>query len=208
MRILNYLDDWLILAQSLDQLCEHRDLVLSHLSRLGLQVNWEKSKLFLMQRISFLVTELDSVNQTARLRQERAQSVLNCLNTFKSRTAAPLKKFQRLLGHMAAVTSLGLLHMRPLQHWLHGRVSRWAWHAAKSLPCGQTFFSLGSSAPGTGLQACCGLHGCLRQGLGVHVQCACSVGGLNGSPTALAHQLLRVADSTPGLEPSQETLKR
>ncbi len=45
VRILNYLDDWLILAQSRDQLCEHRDLVLSHLSQLGLQVNWEKSKL-------------------------------------------------------------------------------------------------------------------------------------------------------------------
>ncbi len=61
------------------------------------------------------------------LTQERAQSVLNCLNTFKSRMAAPLKQFQRLLGHMAAaVTPLGLLHMRPLQHWLHGRVPRWA----------------------------------------------------------------------------------
>ncbi len=45
VRILNYLDDWLILAQSREQLCEHRDLVLSHLSQLGLQVNWEKSKL-------------------------------------------------------------------------------------------------------------------------------------------------------------------
>ncbi len=40
IRILNYLDDWLILAQSRDQLCEHRDLVLSHLSQLGLQVKW------------------------------------------------------------------------------------------------------------------------------------------------------------------------
>ncbi len=61
------------------------------------------------------------------------------------------------------------------------------------------------SALGTGLQARCGLHGCLRQGL---VQRACCVGGLNGSPTALAHQLPRVAGSTPGLEPSQETLTR
>ncbi len=25
------------------------------------------------------------------------------------------------------LTPLGLLHMRPLQHWLHGRVPRWAW---------------------------------------------------------------------------------
>ncbi len=42
----------------------------------------------------------------------------------------PLKRFQRLLGHMAsaaAVTPLGLLHMRPLQHWLDSRVPRWAW---------------------------------------------------------------------------------
>ncbi len=42
----------------------------------------------------------------------------------------PLKQFQRLLGHMAStaeVTPLGLLHMRPLQHWLHSRVPRWAW---------------------------------------------------------------------------------
>ncbi len=64
-------------------------LVLSHLSRLGLRVNWEKSKLSPMQRISFLFIELDSVNQTS-VNQSIAQSVLNCLNTFESRTAAPL----------------------------------------------------------------------------------------------------------------------
>ncbi len=91
--------------------------------------------------------ELDSVSQTARLTQERAQSVLNCLNTFKNRTAAPLKQFQRLLGHMAAaavVMPLGLLHMRPLQHWLHGRVPRWAWQSGTlrvqvTPACRQTF---------------------------------------------------------------------
>ncbi len=75
-------------------------------------------------------------------------------------------------------------------------------------PVVRPFISLGRSAPGTGLQARCGLHRRLRQGLGGHVQWACSVGGLDGSPTALAHQLPRVAGSTPGLEPSQETLAR
>ncbi len=130
VRIFNYLDDWLILAQSHKQLSAHRDLVLKHLSLLGLRVNWEKSKLVPTQRISFLGMEFDSVNQTARLTQERAQSVLNCFKTLSGRTVVPLKLFQRLLGHMAAAAvtvPLGLLHLRPLQHWLYGRIPRWAW---------------------------------------------------------------------------------
>ncbi len=132
IRILNYLDDWQILAQSRDQLCKPRDMVLRHLSLLGLPVNWEKGKLSPVQRISFLCMKLDSVNQTAWLTEEHFQSVLNCLNSFRGRTAAPLKRFQRLLGHMesaATVTPFGLLHMRPIQHWLHGRVPWWAWQS-------------------------------------------------------------------------------
>ncbi len=73
-------------------------------------------------------------------------------------------------------------------------------------PVVRPFIPLVRSAPGTGLQALCGFT--LWQGLGGHVQRACSVGGLDGSPTALAYQLPRVAGSTPGLEPSQEKLTR
>ncbi len=218
VRILNYLDDWLILAQSRKQLSAHRDLVLKHLSLLGLRVNWEKSKLVPTQRISFLGMEFDSVNQTARLTQERAQSVLNCFKTLSGRTAVPLKLFQRLLGHMAAAAvtvPLGLLHMRPLQHWLYGRIPRWAWkrgtYRVQITPaCRKTFRPVvrslvpsGRSAPGAGIQACCGIHRCLDHRLGSHVQRARSIRGLDGSPTALAYQLPRVASSTPCPEPSQ-----
>ncbi len=122
--------------------------MLKHLSLLGLQVNWEKSKLVSTQRISFHGMELDSVNQTARLTQERAQSVLNCFKTLSGRTAAPLKLFQRLLRHMAASAAavpLGLLHMIPLQHWLHGRVPRWVWkcgtHRVQITPACRKAFS-------------------------------------------------------------------
>ncbi|KAI7801460.1 reverse transcriptase/ribonuclease H/putative methyltransferase, partial [Triplophysa rosa] len=125
-----YLDDWLILAHSRDLLCTHRDLVLRHLDRLGLQVNWEKSKLSPVQSILFLGMELDSVSMTARLTTERSQSVLNCLKVLRQ-SAVPLKQLQRLLGHMASSTGvvpLGLMHMRPLQHWLQSQVPWRVWH--------------------------------------------------------------------------------
>ncbi len=70
------------------------------------------------------------MSMTARLTEERAQAVLTCPSSFRGRNLVPLKQFQRLLGYMesaATVTPLGLLHMRPLQHWLHSRVPRWAW---------------------------------------------------------------------------------
>ncbi|XP_073766991.1 uncharacterized protein [Danio rerio] len=132
IRILNNLNDRLILAHSREQLTAHRDEVLRHLRLLGLQVNWEKSKLAPVQRISFLGMELDSVTMVARLSGERARLLLNRLRELDSKIVVPLKYFQRLLGHMAsaaAVTPLGLLHMRPLQHWLQDRVPRHAWHA-------------------------------------------------------------------------------
>ncbi len=61
----------------------------------------------------------------------------------------------------------------------------------------------GRSAPGAGIQACCDIHRCLDHRLGSHVQRARSIRGLDGSPTALAYQLPRVASSTPCPEPSQ-----
>ncbi len=144
VRILNYLDDWLSLRISYANTgiwCSRTSASWAFGST-GKRANSCRCRGSL-----FLVWSLDSVNQTACLTQEHAQLVLNCLNMFKNMTAAPLKQFQRLLGHMAAaaaVTPLGLLHMRPLQHWLHGRVPRWAWQSGTlqvqvTPACRQTF---------------------------------------------------------------------
>ncbi|KAL0179853.1 hypothetical protein M9458_025295, partial [Cirrhinus mrigala] len=60
IRILNYLDDWLNLAQLEDELLSHRSFLLSHLDCLGLRVNFAKSALSPSQRISFLGAVLDT----------------------------------------------------------------------------------------------------------------------------------------------------
>ncbi len=130
IHILNYLDDWLILAQSEVELLPHRTLILSHLERLGLRVNFAKSALSPSQQVSFLGTVLDSAHMRAVIAPERAMAIQKLAATFKSGTARPLKAFQRMLGLMAAaspVLQLGLLRMWPLQRWLKPRVPHNAW---------------------------------------------------------------------------------
>ena len=130
IRILNYLDDWLVLAQSEGEALGYRTVLLSHLECLGLRVNFVKSSLSPSRRISFLGTVLDSVTMRATMVKERAAALQRLAASFKIGASRPLKTFQKLLGLMAAaspVLELGLLRMRPLQYWLKPRVPPHAW---------------------------------------------------------------------------------
>ncbi len=104
IRILNYLDDWLILAQSQMVLISHKTLLLSHLDCLVIRVNFAKSILSPSQRVSFPGTVIDSVQMTATVSAERATTIQRHAASFKEGTARPLKAFQRMLGLMAAAS--------------------------------------------------------------------------------------------------------
>ena len=52
--MLRYLDDWLILASSWEEVCWARDKVLSLCQDLGIVVNLDKSSLVLTQEIVYL----------------------------------------------------------------------------------------------------------------------------------------------------------
>ncbi len=82
--------------------------------------------------------------------------------------------------------------MRPLQHWLHSRVPRWAWPA-------QTLPSKGRGAPRTSVPAYCCHNRCLQHRLGCYMQRAGSLGALDRAPTALAYQLPRAVGSASSL---------
>ncbi len=131
IRILNYLDDWLILSQSEMELLSHKSLLLSHLECLGLRVNFAKSALSPSQQISFLGTVFDSAQMRAAVSPERALAIQRLAASFSTGASRPLKLFQRMLGLMASaspVLQLGLLRMRPLQRLLKPRVPSDAWH--------------------------------------------------------------------------------
>ncbi len=97
IRILNYLDDWLILAQSQAVLTSHKTLPLSHLDCLGLGVNFAKSILSPSQRVSFLGKVIDTVQMKTTVSAERATTIQRHAASFKEGTACPLKAFQKML---------------------------------------------------------------------------------------------------------------
>ncbi|XP_077060691.1 uncharacterized protein LOC143712393 [Siphateles boraxobius] len=121
IRVLNYLDDWLILAQSRNLVAHHRDIVLSHIQSLGLRLNSEKSVLAPAQSTVFLGVHMDSVLMQARLAPARISSLMTCLARFLLGHHVSVGTCRRMLGLMAAASSvlpLGLLHMRPFMWWV------------------------------------------------------------------------------------------
>ncbi len=121
IRVLNYLDDWLILAHTGELVSRHRDLVLRHINSLGLRMNAKKSVLFPSQQTVFLGVHLDSFQMQASLAPARISNFTACLARFKLGHHVSVSTCRRLLGLMAAaspVLPLGLLHMRPFLWWM------------------------------------------------------------------------------------------
>ncbi len=81
IRILNYIDDWLILAHSEQMAVRHRDVVLAHMKELGLRLNAKKSVLSPLQRTTYLGVVWDSTTMQARLSPARIESILTTVKT-------------------------------------------------------------------------------------------------------------------------------
>ncbi len=97
-RIMNYIDDWLILAQSHQLAVRHRDVVLAHMKELRLQLNAKKSVLSQLQRTTFLGVARDSTSIKARLSTARIESILLVVKRINLGQSLTVKQFQRLLG--------------------------------------------------------------------------------------------------------------
>ncbi len=223
VRILNYLDDWLTLAQSQDQLCEHRDWCSRTSASWAFGSTGKRANSCQCRGSLFSVWSLDSVNQTARLTQERAQSVLNCLNTFKNRTAAPLKQVSEAPGSYGGCsgghTAGAALYetASTLAPWPSPEVGVAERHtcgskslqpAAKPSPRGQTLHSFGQECPWNRSPGTLWFTQMPPPRAGGPRSTGLQCRGFGRVPNCTGISTARVAGSTPGLEPSQETLTR
>ncbi len=148
IRLLNYLDDWLILANS-------RELVVigisSSITYVLLASEWTPRRVFSSPLSKlFLGVHLDSVQMQARLAPARISNFAACLARFKLGHHVSVSTCRRLLGLMAAaspVLPLGLLHMRPFLWWM--KVLGQACASSSPLVSRQAPFLKGSSRSGS-----------------------------------------------------------
>ena len=118
VRMLCYLDDWLILASSEIACLQSRDRLLTICTELGIQVNLTKSSLVPTQSLVYLGMEIRSLPFIARPTPVRVSNLLRLIEEFLSTPSPPASLWRRLLGHLSSLTLLvsgGMLRMRLLQ---------------------------------------------------------------------------------------------
>ena len=123
VRMLRYLDDWLILASSKIACLQSRDRLLSVCTELGIQVNLTKSSLVPSQSIVYLGMEIHSLPFIARPTPARANNLIRLIEEFLSTPSPPACLWRRLLGHLSSLILLvsgGMIRMRLLQLCLKG----------------------------------------------------------------------------------------
>ena len=118
IRLLRYIDDWLILASSKEECLRAREILLELCMTLGIRINFQKSHLSPSQVATYLGIDIYSQTLTASPTVKRQDTLLLIIEEFLSLEAPPASLWRSLLGHLSSLTQLiprGRLRMRSLQ---------------------------------------------------------------------------------------------
>ena len=118
VRLMRYLDDWLVQASSKEACIRARDMVLDLCKELGIIINKEKSSLIPSQEAIYLGMKIDSMTLRASPTITRQENLLSLIEEFLSSREQQASLWRRLLGHLSSMTQLipgGRLRMRALQ---------------------------------------------------------------------------------------------
>ena len=199
VRLLRYLDDWLVLASTEARARQHVRDLLSLCNSLGVLLNREKSDLNPAQSVEYLGMTIDTVAARVYPTVPRLDKFLATASKFPSCQEPPAQLRQVLLEHMSSLEKLvprGRLRMRSLQ-----------WHL-------KSYWSLERDPPGTPVPAGRGgpllvdgegpptrgdtlrnadprppsILGCIPSGLGSSPPRPVSVGGMVTPGELITHQ--------------------
>eukprot|EP01012_Entosiphon_sulcatum_P026216 TRINITY_DN3161_c0_g1_i12.p1 TRINITY_DN3161_c0_g1~~TRINITY_DN3161_c0_g1_i12.p1 ORF type:complete len:671 (+),score=49.04 TRINITY_DN3161_c0_g1_i12:806-2818(+) len=103
-----YVDDIIILGANPTIVAEHTTVVLRTLNRLGIRVNWDKSKIQPAQELSYLGLTLNLKEHT--LKAENTEKIAKMALKYAKKSSAPPAKLSKLAGKVAyAANGHGLL---------------------------------------------------------------------------------------------------
>ena len=125
IRLLRYLDDWLILASSEREAKQAVQSLLSLCHTFGIVINEKKSDLVPSQTAKYLGMTIDTEAGKVFPSLARVEKFLTVAESFCTMDAPPAQLWQVILGHLASLERLvphGRLRMRSLQwhlkaHW-------------------------------------------------------------------------------------------
>ena len=118
VRIFYYLDDWLLVAESLVLLESHLQTTLELSQKLGFIINWKKSMLTPQRMPTYLGASLDIPRLIVRPVERRVVALQSLIQRLIAHWVAPALLWQMFLGHLASFVDLVpncRLLMRPLQ---------------------------------------------------------------------------------------------
>ena len=136
IRLLRYLDDWLVLSSSEKKAKESIREILSLCRTLGIVINEKKSDLVPSQSAKYLGMTIDTGAGKVFPSLARVEKFLAVAERFCSMQSPPAQLWQVILGHLASLERLvphGRLRMRSLQWHLK---SQWSPRVRPSLASG------------------------------------------------------------------------
>jgi len=102
MRLIMYLDDMLVMAQSREELENHLSQITSLLELLGFVVNREKSQLVPAQICHYLGFIIDSKEMKIRLSEEKVTQISTACRKIREKRYTSVRELARLIGKMTA----------------------------------------------------------------------------------------------------------
>ena len=118
IRLLRYLDDWLVLASSETKARQHVQDLLLLCCDLGIVVNEEKSDLVPSRSASYLGMTIDTVAGKVSPSRARVEKFLRLAGNFVKMNSPPARQWEVLLGHLSLLEKLvprGRLRLRSMQ---------------------------------------------------------------------------------------------
>ena len=118
IRLLRYLDDWLVLASSETKARQHVQDLLLLCHDLGIVVNKEKSDLVPSRSASYLGMTIDTVAGKVSPSRARVEKFLRLAGNFVKMNSPPARQWEVLLGHLSSLEKLvprGRLRLRSMQ---------------------------------------------------------------------------------------------